>query len=141
MSVVKYFFHPTRLFIYYIKGQGFATLPHTPLEGLSGSVQFARLMTFTQLFFDISGTQNRKDQNFLTSTFSVIAILRYPTFSLLFLVYSDIAAKSFQRNFYYFPCQLWQDVLRELKLLEIIFDIYCHQLVKKFLEKVAPPRL
>ena len=25
--VVKYVFHPTRLFIYYIKWQGFATLP------------------------------------------------------------------------------------------------------------------
>ena len=26
-NVVKYFFHPTRLFIYYIKKQGFSTLP------------------------------------------------------------------------------------------------------------------
>ena len=63
---------------------------------------------------------------------------KIPHFSLLFLLHSDITAWSFQRNFYYFPCQHWQDVLRELKLLEIIFDIYCHQLVKKFLEKVAP---
>ena len=76
---------------------------HTPLEGLSGFGQFPRLMAFTQQFFGISGTQNRRDQNFLTRTFSVISILRYPTFSLLFLVYSDIVAQSFQRNF---PCQL-----------------------------------
>ena len=39
---------------------------HTPPEGLSGSVKFPKEMTFTQLFFGISGTQNRKDQNFLT---------------------------------------------------------------------------
>ena len=41
-------------------------------------------MSFTQLFYDISGTQNRKDQNFLTRTFFLIAILRYPTFSYCF---------------------------------------------------------
>ena len=44
---------------------------HTPLEGLSGFGQFPRQMAFTQLFFGISGTQNRRDQNFLTRTFSV----------------------------------------------------------------------
>ena len=55
-------------------------LPHTPPEGLCGSGKFTRLMTFTQLFFGISGTQNRKNQNFLTSPFFVIEILRYPTF-------------------------------------------------------------
>ena len=42
---------------------------HTPPEGLCGSVQWSRLMTFTQLFYDISGIQNMKDQNFLTGTF------------------------------------------------------------------------
>ncbi len=62
---------------------------HTPPEGLSGSVQFPKETTFTQLFFGISGTQNRKDQNVLPGTFSVIAILR---FSLLFLLHSDITA-------------------------------------------------
>ena len=55
---------------------------HTPLEGLSGYVQFPRQMTFTQLFCDISGTQNRKDQNFLTSPFSVIPILRFSLIKL-----------------------------------------------------------
>ena len=55
-------------------------LVHTPLEGSSGSEQSTRLMTFTQPFYDISGIQNRKEQNFLARTFSVIAILRYPTF-------------------------------------------------------------
>ena len=39
---------------------------------------------------------------------------KIPHFSLLFLLHSDITAWSFQRNFCYFPCQLWQDVLREL---------------------------
>ena len=59
-------------------------LPHTPPEGLSGSGKFKRLMTFIQLFFGISGTQNRKNQNFLTSPFFVIAILRYLTFPYCF---------------------------------------------------------
>ena len=59
-------------------------LYHTPLEGSSGSEQSTRLMTFTQPFYDISGIQNRKEQNFLARTFSVIAILRYPTFSYCF---------------------------------------------------------
>ncbi len=49
-------------------------LKHTPLEGLSGSVQSPRPMILTQLFFGISGIQNRFDRNFLTRTFSVIAI-------------------------------------------------------------------
>ena len=57
---------------------------HTPLEGLSGSVQSPRQMTFTQLFFGISGIQNRFDQNFLPRTFSVIAILRHLTFPYCF---------------------------------------------------------
>ena len=57
---------------------------HTPLEIWSGSEQFPRLMNFTQLFYGISGTQNRKDQNLLTRTFFLIAILRYPTFSYCF---------------------------------------------------------
>ena len=63
---------------------GTYSMYHTPLEGWSGSEQFSRLMSFTQLFYDISGTQNRKDQNFLTRTFFLIAILRYPTFSYCF---------------------------------------------------------
>ena len=57
---------------------------HTPPERLPGSVQCPRPMTFTQLFFGISGTQNRKNQNFLTSPFFVIEILRYPTFPYCF---------------------------------------------------------
>ena len=59
-------------------------IEHTPPERLPGSVQCPRPMTFTQLFFGISGTQNRKNQNFLTSPFFVIAILRYPTFPYCF---------------------------------------------------------
>ena len=62
----------------------FGSFCHTPPERLPGSVQCPRPMTFTQLFFGISGTQNRKNQNFLTSPFFVIKILRYPTFPYCF---------------------------------------------------------
>ena len=72
---------------------------HTPLEGLSGSGQFTRLMTFTQLIFGISGTQNRRDQNFLTSTFSVIAILRYPTFPYCFYYIAILQLGHFREIF------------------------------------------
>ena len=72
---------------------------HTPPEGLSGSVQFPKEMTFTQLFFGISGTQNRKDQNFLPSTFSVIAILRYPTFSYCFYYIAILQLSHFREIF------------------------------------------
>ena len=81
----------------YFSAQGFST--HTPLEGLSGSGQFARLMTFTQLIFGISGTQNRRDQNFLTSTFSVIAILRYPTFPYCFYYIAILQLGHFREIF------------------------------------------
>ena len=72
---------------------------HTPLEGLSGSGQFTRLMTFTQLIFGISGTQNRRDQNFLTSTFSVIAILIYPTFPYCFYYIAILQLSHFREIF------------------------------------------
>ena len=72
---------------------------HTPLEGLSGYGQCTRLMTFTQLFFGISGTQNRKDQNFLPSTFSVIAILRYPTFPYCFYYIAILQLSHFREIF------------------------------------------
>ena len=74
-------------------------IDHTPLEGLSGSGQFSRLMTFTQLIFGISGTQNRRDQNFLTSTFSVIAILRYPTFPYCFYYIAILQLGHFREIF------------------------------------------
>ena len=73
--------------------------PHTHPEGLSGSGKFTRLMTFTQLFFGISGIQNRKDQNFLTSTFSVIAILRYPTFPYCFYYIAILQLSHFREIF------------------------------------------
>ena len=57
---------------------------HTPLEVLSGTGQFTRPMANAQLFYDISGIQNRFDQNFLTRTFSVIAIWKYPIFPIVF---------------------------------------------------------
>ena len=72
---------------------------HTPLEGLSGSGQCPRLMAFTQLFFGISGIQNRKDQNFLTRTFSVIAILRYPTFPYCFYYIAILQLSHFREIF------------------------------------------
>ena len=72
---------------------------HTPLEELSGSGQCPRLMAFTQLFFGISGTQNRRDQNFLTSTFSVIAILRYPTFPYCFYYIAILQLGHFREIF------------------------------------------
>ena len=59
-------------------------LYHTPPEGLCGSEKSSRLMTFTQPFYGISGTQNRKNQNFLTRTFFLIAILRHPIFYYCF---------------------------------------------------------
>ena len=68
---------------------------HTPLEGLSGFVQFAKEMTITQLFFGVSGTQNRKDQKFLPSTFSAIAILRYPTFPYCFYYIAILEQSNF----------------------------------------------
>ena len=74
-------------------------LYHTPLEGWSGSVQCSRLMTFTQLFFDVSGIQNRKDQNFLPRTFSVIAILRYPTFPYCFYYIAILQLSHFREIF------------------------------------------
>ena len=72
---------------------------HTPLEGLSGFVQFAKEMTITQLFFGVSGTQNRKDQNFLPSTFSVIPILRYPTFPYCFYYIAILQLSHFREIF------------------------------------------
>ena len=74
-------------------------LCHTLLEGLSGFVQFAKEMTITQLFFGVSGTQNRKDQNFLPSTFSVIAILRYPTFPYCFYYIAILQLSHFREIF------------------------------------------
>ena len=71
----------------------------TPPEGLSGSGQFPRLMNFTQLFFGISGTQNRRDQNFLTRTFSVITILRYPTFPYCFYYIAILQLSYFREIF------------------------------------------
>ena len=56
-------------------------------------------MTFTQLIFGISGTQNRRDQNFLTSTFSVIAILRYPTFPYCFYYIAILQLGHFREIF------------------------------------------
>ena len=47
---------------------------HTPPEILLGTGQFPRPMVNAQLFYGVSGIQNRFDQNFLTRTFSVIAI-------------------------------------------------------------------
>ena len=72
---------------------------HTPLEGMSGSGKFPKEMTFTQLFFGISGTQNRRDQNFLTRTFSVIAILRYPTFPYCFYYIAILQLSHFREIF------------------------------------------
>merc|ERR1739836_248800 len=72
---------------------------HTPPEGLSGSVQCPKEMTFTQLFFGISGIQNRKDQNFLPRTFSVIAILRYPTFPYCFYYIAILQLSHFREIF------------------------------------------
>ena len=72
---------------------------HTPLEGESGSGKFSRLMTLTQLFYDISGTQNRKDQNFLPRTFSVISILRYPTFPYCFYYIAILQLSHFREIF------------------------------------------
>ena len=72
---------------------------HTPLEGSSGSEQSTRLMTFTQPFYDISGIQNRKEQNFLARTFSVIAILRYPTFPYCFYYIAILQLSHFREIF------------------------------------------
>ena len=72
---------------------------HTLLKELSGSGQFPRLMNFTQLFFGISGIQNRKNQNFLTRTFSVIAILRYPTFPYCFYYIAILQLGHFREIF------------------------------------------
>ena len=72
---------------------------HTPLEGLSGYVQSARLMTITQLFFDVSGIQNRREQNFLARTFSVIAILRYLTFPYCFYYIAILQLSHFREIF------------------------------------------
>ena len=72
---------------------------HTPLEGLSGSVQFPKEMTITQLSFGISGTQNRKDQNFLPSTFSIIRIFRYPTFPYCFYYIAILQLSHFREIF------------------------------------------
>ena len=59
-------------------------------------------MNFTQLFFGISGTQNRKDQNFLPRTFSVIAILRYPTFPYCFYYIAILELSHFREIFTFF---------------------------------------
>ena len=72
---------------------------HTPPEGLCGSEKSSRLMTFTQPFYGISGTQNRKNQNFLTRTFSVIAILRYPTFPYCFYYIAILQLSHFREIF------------------------------------------
>ena len=72
---------------------------HTPLEGLSGYEQSARKMTITQLFFDVSGIQKRREQNFLARTFSVIAILRYPTFSYCFYYIAILQLSQFREIF------------------------------------------
>ena len=72
---------------------------HTPLEGSSRSEQCARLMTFTQPFYDISGIQNRKEQNFLARTFSVIAILRYATFPYCFYYIAILQLSHFREIF------------------------------------------
>ena len=74
-------------------------ITHTPLEVLSGSGQCTRLMAFTQLFFGISGIQNRREQNFLPSTFSVIAILRYPTFPYCFYYIAILQLSHFREIF------------------------------------------
>ena len=63
---------------------------------------------------------------------------KIPHFFLLFLLHSDIWAKSFLWNFYKIPCDFWMDILRLMKLPEIIIDICGHQLMKKFLESIAP---
>ena len=62
---------------------------HTPPEGLCGSGKFTRLMTFTQLFFGISGTQNRKNKKKINQDFFCNRDFKIPHFSLLFLLYSD----------------------------------------------------
>ena len=87
------------IWIFCLKKKKSLSLTHTPLEGLSGFGQFPRLMVFTQLFFGISGTQNRKDQNFLTRTFSVIAILRYPTFPYCFYYIAILQLRHFREIF------------------------------------------
>ena len=63
---------------------------------------------------------------------------KIPHFFLLFLLHSDIWAKSFLWNFYKIPCDFWMDILRLMKLPEIIIDICGHMLLKKFLESIAP---
>ena len=83
----------------YNRGLPLGTAPHTPLERLSGSAKCPRPMTFTQLFFGISGTQNRRNQNFLTRTFFVIAILRYPTFPYCFYYIAILQLSHFREFF------------------------------------------
>ena len=81
------------------KGEAGGLPPHTPLEGSSGSEKSARQMTFTQPFCDISGIQNRKDQNFLPRTFYVIAIFRYPTFPYCFYYIAILQLSHFREIF------------------------------------------